>query len=167
MLAVHGDGGVLYNVLELLSARQHGIGAKLLVVDDGGYGILRVYQEGAYGRTSKVDLAQPDFPALAALARRPGLRGRARARSPARSPRRSPSTAPPSSTCPRRSCTRGDALMDLALTPELVEIQERSRRFCDEHLVPVELAVRAGRRPRPPRRSPASAAASSTPGCTP
>jgi acetolactate synthase-1/2/3 large subunit len=65
VLAVHGDGGVLYNVLELLSARQHGIGAKLLVVDDGGYGILRVYQEGAYGRTSKVDLAQPDFPALA------------------------------------------------------------------------------------------------------
>jgi acetolactate synthase-1/2/3 large subunit len=65
VLAVHGDGGVLYNVLELLSARQHGVGAKLLVVDDGGYGILRVYQEGAYGRTSEVDLAQPDFPALA------------------------------------------------------------------------------------------------------
>jgi thiamine pyrophosphate-dependent acetolactate synthase large subunit-like protein len=35
------------------------------VVDDGGYGILRVYQEGAYGRTSEVDLVQPDFPALA------------------------------------------------------------------------------------------------------
>ena len=33
----------------------------------------------------------------------------------------------------------GDALMDLALTPELVEIQQRSRRFCDEHLLPVEL----------------------------
>jgi acetolactate synthase-1/2/3 large subunit len=65
VLAVHGDGGVLYSVLELLSARQHGIGAKLLVVDDGGYGILRVYQDGAYGRTNGVDLAQPDFPALA------------------------------------------------------------------------------------------------------
>jgi acetolactate synthase-1/2/3 large subunit len=65
VLAVHGDGGVLYSVLELLSARQHGIGAKLLVVDDGGYGILRVYQDGAYGRTHGVDLAQPDFPALA------------------------------------------------------------------------------------------------------
>jgi acetolactate synthase I/II/III large subunit len=65
VLAVHGDGGVLYNVLELLSARQHRIGAKLLVVDDGGYGILRLYQEGTYGRTSEVDLVQPDFPALA------------------------------------------------------------------------------------------------------
>ena len=30
--------------------------------------------------------------------------------------------------------------MDLSLTPELVEIQERSRRFLDEHLLPVELA---------------------------
>ena len=29
--------------------------------------------------------------------------------------------------------------MDLALTPALLEIQERSRRFCDEHLLPVEL----------------------------
>ncbi|HEY1480864.1 MAG TPA: acyl-CoA dehydrogenase family protein [Gaiellales bacterium] len=29
--------------------------------------------------------------------------------------------------------------MDLALTPELLEIQQRSRRFCDEHLLPVEL----------------------------
>ena len=29
--------------------------------------------------------------------------------------------------------------MDLALTPELVEIQQRSRRFLDEHLLPVEL----------------------------
>jgi acyl-CoA dehydrogenase len=28
--------------------------------------------------------------------------------------------------------------MDLALTPELVEIRERSRRFCDEQLLPVE-----------------------------
>ncbi|HEY1480863.1 MAG TPA: thiamine pyrophosphate-dependent enzyme, partial [Gaiellales bacterium] len=65
VLAVHGDGGVLYSVLELLSARQHEVAAKLLVVDDGGYGILRVYQEGAYGRTNAVDLAQPDFPALA------------------------------------------------------------------------------------------------------
>jgi acetolactate synthase-1/2/3 large subunit len=71
VLAVHGDGGVLYSVMELLSARQHGIGATLLIVDDGGYGILRVYQEGAYGRTHAVDLAQPDFPALAGALRVP------------------------------------------------------------------------------------------------
>ncbi len=34
--------------------------------------------------------------------------------------------------------------MDLALTPELVEIQERSRRFCDEYLLPVELECELG-----------------------
>jgi acetolactate synthase I/II/III large subunit len=64
VLAVHGDGGVLYSLLELLSARQHRIGATLLVVDDSGYGILRQYQSDSYGRTNGVDLAQPDFPAL-------------------------------------------------------------------------------------------------------
>ncbi|MEO9176030.1 MAG: thiamine pyrophosphate-binding protein, partial [Gaiellales bacterium] len=79
VLAVHGDGGVLYTVLELLSARQHGIGAKLLVVDDGGYGILRVYQQGAYGRTNAVDLVQPDFPSLGASLGVPVFEARPRA----------------------------------------------------------------------------------------
>lgn len=64
VLAVHGDGGVLYGLLELLTARQESIGAKLLIVDDEGYGILRLIQEAAYGRTIGVDLHQPDFPAL-------------------------------------------------------------------------------------------------------
>lgn len=64
VLAVHGDGGILYGLMELLSARQENIGAKLLIVDDRGYGILRLIQEAAYGRTVGVDLHQPDFPAL-------------------------------------------------------------------------------------------------------
>lgn len=46
-------------------ARQLGASAKLLVVDDGGYGILREYQRDAYGETTAVDLVQPDFAALA------------------------------------------------------------------------------------------------------
>ena len=36
-----------------------------MIVDDGGYGILREYQTSAYGRTHAVDLVQPDFPAVA------------------------------------------------------------------------------------------------------
>jgi acetolactate synthase I/II/III large subunit len=79
VLAVHGDGGVLYSVLELLSARQHGIAAKLLVVDDGGYGILRVYQESAYGRRNAVDLVQPDFPQLGGALGVPVFEARPRA----------------------------------------------------------------------------------------
>jgi acetolactate synthase-1/2/3 large subunit len=63
-LAVAGDGGFLYGLAELLSARQHGIAAKLLLIDDGGYGILREYQRDSYGEKFGVDLAQPDFEAL-------------------------------------------------------------------------------------------------------
>ena len=64
VLAVHGDGGVLYCLAELLTARQERIGAKLLIVDDEGYGILRLIQNREYGRTAGVDLDTPDFPAL-------------------------------------------------------------------------------------------------------
>ncbi|MDQ3866060.1 MAG: thiamine pyrophosphate-dependent enzyme, partial [Actinomycetota bacterium] len=64
-LAVVGDGGFLYNIAELASGRQHQLSAKLLLVDDGGYGILREYQRETYGETHAVDLVQPDFVALA------------------------------------------------------------------------------------------------------
>jgi acetolactate synthase-1/2/3 large subunit len=63
-LAVVGDGGFLYGVAELASARQNGLDATLLLVDDGGYGILREYQRDAFGETFAVDLARPDFAAL-------------------------------------------------------------------------------------------------------
>jgi acetolactate synthase I/II/III large subunit len=64
-LAVVGDGGFLYGVQELATARQHDLPTTLLLVDDGGYGILREYQRDAYGETFAVDLEQPDFPGLA------------------------------------------------------------------------------------------------------
>jgi acetolactate synthase I/II/III large subunit len=64
-LAVAGDGGILYGVQELATARQHGLDAVLLIVDDGGYGILREYQRDSFGETTAVDLGQPDFAAAA------------------------------------------------------------------------------------------------------
>lgn len=60
-LAVVGDGGFLYGSSELLTARQHRLDAKLLLIDDGGYGILREYQRDTFGETQSVDLVQPDF----------------------------------------------------------------------------------------------------------
>jgi acetolactate synthase-1/2/3 large subunit len=63
-LAVTGDGGIHYALGELASARQHALPAKLLIVDDGGYGILREYQRDAFGSTHAVDLVQPEFDAL-------------------------------------------------------------------------------------------------------
>jgi acetolactate synthase I/II/III large subunit len=61
---VMGDGGMHYALGELATARQHGLAAKLLIVDDGGYGILREYQRDAFGETHAVDLVQPGFEAV-------------------------------------------------------------------------------------------------------
>ncbi|HSS95129.1 MAG TPA: thiamine pyrophosphate-binding protein [Candidatus Dormibacteraeota bacterium] len=66
VLAVVGDGGFSYGMSELVSARQHRLGAKLLLVDDGGYGILREYQRDRFRQEHGVDLIQPDFEALVA-----------------------------------------------------------------------------------------------------
>jgi acetolactate synthase-1/2/3 large subunit len=71
VLAVAGDGGIQYALAELASARQYGTATKLLLINDGGYGILREYQRSAYGETSGVDLLQPDFAAVARAFRIP------------------------------------------------------------------------------------------------
>jgi acetolactate synthase-1/2/3 large subunit len=64
-LAVSGDGGAMYGVAELATAVQHGLDVTWLVVDDGGYGVLREYLTGAFGHTTATELARPDFVALA------------------------------------------------------------------------------------------------------
>lgn len=66
VLGVVGDGGLHYALGEFGTAVQHRIAAKLLVVDDGGYGILREYQRDAFGTTTSVDLPGVDLPAVAA-----------------------------------------------------------------------------------------------------
>jgi acetolactate synthase-1/2/3 large subunit len=66
VMAVVGDGGLQYALAELGTAAQHGIAAKLLVVDDGGYGILREYQRDAFAATTAVDLPGTDLAAIAA-----------------------------------------------------------------------------------------------------
>ncbi|MEN2736286.1 thiamine pyrophosphate-binding protein [Microbacterium sp. X-17] len=64
-LAVSGDGGALYSIAELAAARQHDADVTWLIVDDGGYGILREYMTGAFGEATATELARPDFVALA------------------------------------------------------------------------------------------------------
>ncbi|MFP3992253.1 thiamine pyrophosphate-binding protein [Streptomyces sp. E11-3] len=65
VLAVSGDGGALYSLAELATARQHDLPVTWLIVDDGGYGILREYMADAYGEPTGTDLSRPDFVALA------------------------------------------------------------------------------------------------------
>jgi acetolactate synthase-1/2/3 large subunit len=65
VLAVSGDGGAMYGIAELAALRQHNLGVTWLIVDDGGYGILREYLTDAFGATSATELSRPDFVALA------------------------------------------------------------------------------------------------------
>ncbi|THA79909.1 thiamine pyrophosphate-binding protein [Streptomyces sp. A0592] len=66
VLAVSGDGGAMYSLAELATARQHDLDVTWLIVDDGGYGILREYMTDAFeGRTTGTELTRPDFVALA------------------------------------------------------------------------------------------------------
>jgi acetolactate synthase-1/2/3 large subunit len=64
--AVSGDGGAMYSIAELATARQHDADVTWLIVDDGGYGILREYMTDAFGQATATELARPDFVALAA-----------------------------------------------------------------------------------------------------
>jgi acetolactate synthase-1/2/3 large subunit len=65
-LAVAGDGGFLYGLQELATARQYSVPVALLLIHDGGYGILREHQRRRYGKTHAVDLVQPNFADLCA-----------------------------------------------------------------------------------------------------
>lgn len=65
VFAVSGDGSAMYSIAELATARQHSLPVTWLIVDDGGYGILREYMEGAFGQATATELARPDFAALA------------------------------------------------------------------------------------------------------
>ena len=67
VVAVAGDGDFLMNGQELATAAQYGANLLVLVVDNGGYGTIRMHQERDYpARPSGTQLANPDFAALGA-----------------------------------------------------------------------------------------------------
>ncbi|MER6270584.1 thiamine pyrophosphate-binding protein [Streptomyces sp900105755] len=74
VLAVSGDGGALYSIAELATARQHDLPVTWLIVDDGGYGILREYMTDAFGEPTATELTRPDYVALAESFGVPGIR---------------------------------------------------------------------------------------------
>ena len=65
VLAVSGDGSSMYSIAELATARQHNAPVTWLIVDDGGYGILREYMVDAFGKATATELARPGFVKLA------------------------------------------------------------------------------------------------------
>lgn len=64
VLAVSGDGGFMFAVGELATIAQEALPVTMLVVDDGGYGMLRYDQDHAGTERRGVDLLAPDFVAL-------------------------------------------------------------------------------------------------------
>ena len=66
VVAVAGDGDFLMNGQELATAIQHGANLLVILVDNGGYGTIRMHQERDYPRrVSGTALRNPDFAALA------------------------------------------------------------------------------------------------------
>ena len=66
VIALAGDGCFLMAAQELATAVQHGINVVTLVIDNGSYGTIRMYQERHYpGRVMATDLRNPDFAAYA------------------------------------------------------------------------------------------------------
>jgi acetolactate synthase-1/2/3 large subunit len=66
VVAVAGDGDFLMNGQELATALQHGAEMLVIVVDNSGYGTIRMHQEREYpARLSGTGLRNPDFAALA------------------------------------------------------------------------------------------------------
>jgi acetolactate synthase-1/2/3 large subunit len=55
----------MYSIAELATLRQHNLPVTWLIVDDGGYGILREYMTDTFGQATATELARPDFAALA------------------------------------------------------------------------------------------------------
>jgi acetolactate synthase-1/2/3 large subunit len=65
-VCVIGDGGFMYACGELATAVEAGAPLTIVLVDDGGYGMLRFDQRRAGDEPFGVDLFTPDFVALAA-----------------------------------------------------------------------------------------------------
>jgi thiamine pyrophosphate-dependent acetolactate synthase large subunit-like protein len=63
---VVGDGGFLFGCGELATVAQEQIPLTTVIVDDGGYGMLRYDQDVSGEERYGVDLHTPDFLALAA-----------------------------------------------------------------------------------------------------
>ncbi len=64
-VCVCGDGGFLFACGELATVAQERVPLTIVLVDDGGYGMLRFDQARAGDETFGVDLGTPDFVVMA------------------------------------------------------------------------------------------------------
>ena len=64
VIALLGDGGVMFTIAELASAAQLRLPLPVVVVDNGGYGEIRAEMEERGDHVHAVDLDSPDFVGL-------------------------------------------------------------------------------------------------------
>jgi acetolactate synthase-1/2/3 large subunit len=75
VVAITGDGGFMYNVQELATAVQQGIGLVTVIFKDGAFGnVRRMQKEDHGGKVIATDLHNPNFVQLAELFGAQGLR---------------------------------------------------------------------------------------------
>ncbi len=99
MLALAGDGGVLFSIAELAAAAQERLALPVVVVDNSGYGEIRNEMRDRGDAPLGVDFPGLDFAALGRAFNCHGVtRDVAGRRSARRSNARSRPTARPSST---------------------------------------------------------------------
>jgi acetolactate synthase-1/2/3 large subunit len=65
VVAVVGDGGLMFAVGELATAVKYRLPVVILVVNDDRYGAIKWLQERMFKQWGEADLTNPDFPALA------------------------------------------------------------------------------------------------------
>jgi acetolactate synthase-1/2/3 large subunit len=64
VVAVVGDGGLLFTAQELATAVKYGLPVVFVVMNDRDYGAIRYLQARLYGRTGEHALGGPDVLAL-------------------------------------------------------------------------------------------------------
>jgi thiamine pyrophosphate-dependent acetolactate synthase large subunit-like protein len=65
VVAVVGDGGLMFSVGELATAVKYRLPIVVVLVNDDRYGAIKWLQERMFGRWGEADLANPDFVQLA------------------------------------------------------------------------------------------------------
>ena len=75
VVVMTGDGGFYLSLAELWTLVQERAALVLVVMNDGGYGVIRQIQDRLYGgRNDYTDMAAPDLARLATLAKLPFLK---------------------------------------------------------------------------------------------
>lgn len=65
VIALVGDGGVMFSISELATARDAGLPLAIVIWNNQGYGEIRRYMDGDNVERNGVDLSAPNFAALA------------------------------------------------------------------------------------------------------